>query len=134
VNPPYVPSEVLRPGAYYGLLYVEIIDADPDPSPFWHSSQGDYPGLNSANFVNRKADALLEEARVATDEKVRAEKYRAFQEILKQEYPAVFLYAPTYTYAVSTEIKGIATSRILSPADRLNDIEGRYIKTKRVWK
>ncbi|MEK7102372.1 MAG: hypothetical protein AAB912_01925, partial [Patescibacteria group bacterium] len=75
-----------------------------------------------------------EEARVATDDKVRAEKYRAFQEILRDEYPAVFLYAPTYTYAVSTDILGITTSRILSPSDRLNDMEGRYIKTKRVWK
>lgn len=133
VNPRDVASEVLRPGAYDVLLYGEIIGADPDPFPFWHSSQIDYPGLNLANFVNRKADALLEEARVATDDAVRAEKYRAFQEILKQEYPAVFLYAPTYTYAVSTDIQGIATSRILSPSDRLNDIEGRYIKTKRVW-
>ncbi len=134
VNPRDVANEILRPRTYDVLLYGEIVGADPDPFPFWHSSQVDYPGLNLANFINRKADVLLEEARVATDEKTRTEKYRAFQEILRDEYPAVFLYAPTYTYAVSTDIKGIATARIVSPADRFNDIEGRYIKTKRVWK
>lgn len=134
VNPREVVNEVLRPRTYDVLLYGEIIGADPDPFPFWHSSQIDYPGLNLANFINRKADVLLEEARVATDEKIRVDKYRAFQEILRDEYPAAFLYAPTYTYAVSTEIMGITTARIVSPADRFNDIEGRYIKTKRVWK
>ncbi|MEK7102210.1 MAG: hypothetical protein AAB912_01100, partial [Patescibacteria group bacterium] len=56
VNPRDVASEVLRPGTYEVLLYGEIIGADPDPFPFWHSSQVDYPGLNLANFVNRKAD------------------------------------------------------------------------------
>lgn len=134
VNPRDVVNEVLRPRTYDVLLYGEIVGADPDPFPFWHSSQVDYPGLNLATFINRKSDTLLEEARVATDQKTRVEKYRAFQEILREEYPAAFLYAPTYTYAVSTDIKGITTARIVSPADRFNDIEGRYIKTKRVWK
>lgn len=134
VNPRDITTEALRPRTYDVLLYGEIVGADPDPFPFWHSSQVDYPGLNLANFINRKADALLEEARIATDEGTRTEKYRAFQEILRDEYPASFLYAPTYTYAVSTEIRGIITSRILSPSDRLSDIEERYIKTKRVWK
>lgn len=134
VNPRDVVNEALRPRTYDVLLYGEIVGADPDPFPFWHSSQVDYPGLNLATFINRKSDTLLEEARVATDQKTRVEKYRAFQEMLREEYPAVFLYAPTYTYAVSTDIKGITTARIVSPADRFNDIEGRYIKTKRVWK
>ncbi len=129
-----ITTSVLRPRAYDILLYGEIIGADPDPFPFWHSSQVDHPGLNLANFVNRKADMLLEEARVSADETIRAQKYRAFQELLKQEYPAVFLYAPTYTYAVANQIKGITIARILSSADRFNDIEERYIKTKRVWR
>ncbi len=133
-NPRDVNAEVLRPRQYDVLLYGEIIGADPDPFPFWHSSQTDYPGLNLANFVNRAADGLLEQARESTDDTVRGLKYVAFQEILQKQYPAVFLYAPTYTYAGSSNVKGAEVSRILTPSDRFNTIEKWYIKTKQVWK
>lgn len=133
-NPRDVNAEVLRPRQYDVLLYGEIIGADPDPFPFWHSSQTDYPGLNLANFINRAADGLLEQARESTDDNVRAQKYIAFQEILQKQFPAVFLYAPTYTYAGSSRVKGSEVSRILTPSDRFNNIEKWYIKTKQVWK
>jgi len=129
-----ITAEVLRPRLYDSILYGEILGADPDPFPFWHSSQADYPGLNLANFVNRKSDALLEEARQATSDETRTAKYKAFQEILRQEQPAVFLFAPTYTYAVSDKIQGMTTTRVVAPADRFNDIEGWYMETRKVLK
>lgn len=127
-------KEVLRDRAYQVLLYGEIVGGDPDPYPFWHSSQITYPGLNLSLFINRAADKLLEEARATTTEAKRIESYKKFQEILAKEIPAIFLYTPTYNFLTSKEIKGVAINQIFSPAERLNGLNYWYIKTKRQWR
>jgi len=114
------------------LLFGEILGLDPDPYPFWHSSQIG-AGLNLAQFANRDADALLEDARTATDPEVRQEKYEKFQDILAEEIPAILLYSPTYTYPVTNKVKGIELERITLPADRFSGVYDWYIKTKRAW-
>lgn len=126
--------EALKDRNYQVLLYGEIVGNDPDPYPFWHSSQVDYPGLNLANFANRNADKLLEEARATNDQTARAEAYKKFQDILVKELPAIFLYSPNYTLAVDKQIKGVNIGAIASPSDRYNDLNNWYIKTKWVWK
>lgn len=126
-------KDILRDRNYEVLLYGEIVGADPDPYPFWHSSQITYPGLNLALFINRTADKLLEDARATTTEKVRAEQYEKFQEILAKEIPAIFLYTPTYNFVASKEIKGIKLERAFSQSDRFNDLGNWYLKTKRQW-
>ena len=127
-------KEVLRDRNYQILLYGEIVGGDPDPYPFWHSSQINYPGLNLSLFVNRAADKLLEEARATTTESKRIESYQKFQEILAKEIPAIFLYTPTYNFLTGKEIKGVSLNQIFSPAERLNGLNDWYIKTKRQWK
>lgn len=122
----------IRPRAYEALLYSIIVGSDPDPYPFWHSSQRQDPGLNLANYYNREADKVIEEARKTLDYQKRAEKYNHFQNILVQDLPAIFLFNPAYTYATSDKIKGIELQRIFKPSDRFTDIEKWYIKTKRV--
>lgn len=114
------------------LLFGEILGVDPDPYPFWHSSQIG-TGLNLAQFANRDADTLLEEARTTTDVEVRQEKYEKFQNILAEKIPAIFLYSPTYTYPVTKKVMGIDIERITIPADRFSGIVNWYIKTKRAW-
>ena len=126
-------KDILRDRNYEVLLYGEIVGADPDPYPFWHSSQITYPGLNLALFINRTADKLLEDARATTTEKVRAEQYEKFQEILAKEIPAIFLYTPTYNFVASKDIKGIKLEQAFSPSDRFNDLGNWYLKTKRQW-
>ncbi len=121
--------QVVKKRNYETLLYGELIGFDPDPFPFWHSSQVTSPGLNVANYSNRTADKLLEEARATTDEKKRGDLYRQFQEILAKDMPALFLYTPTYSFAVSTNIKGVTNKTINTPADRFIGIEDWYEKT-----
>jgi len=128
-----ISREVLRNRSYEALLYGEIIGADSDPYPFWHSSQIAYPGLNLSLFTNRTADKLLEDARATTTEQARAENYQKFQDILIKENPAIFLYTPIYNFVFSKEIKGINFKSIPSPSDRFNTISEWYIKTKRQW-
>lgn len=126
-------KEVLKTKNYDILLYGEIVGSDPDQYPFWHSSQADFPGLNLAGYVNRNVDAILQKARENGDENEKNELYKKFQEILLGELPAIFLYSPTYTYALSDEIKGVDVNRVSAPADRFADIATWYIKTKGQW-
>lgn len=126
--------EILKDRNYEILLYGEILGEDPDPFPFWHSSQADYPGLNLAMFTDRNADKMLEEARVTSDLKQREKLYRDFQDILAKDLPAIFLYTPAYNYLIDEEVQGVKINRVLSPADRFNGLSEWYIKTKWGWK
>jgi len=134
-DPALVKSDVIDPRTYEALLYGAIIGADPDLYPFWHSSQSHAPGLNLSQFSNETADTLLEEGRHLTDPKERAKRYTKFQDIISDEVPAIFLYSPTYNYVVDRRVKGVRDGTYLVyPADRLQDLAERYVKTKRVRK
>jgi len=126
-----IERDVIDQRNYQILLYGEMIGYDPDLFPFWHSSQKDAPGVNLANYVNRKADQLLEEARLTSDLKIRSQKYEEFQNILIDDLPAIFLYSPTYTYPLSKKIKGFNLQNIANPFDRFINIENWYMKTKK---
>jgi peptide/nickel transport system substrate-binding protein len=124
-------KDIIDPRNYQALIYGEIIGYDSDLFPFWHSSQKEPPGVNLANYVNRKTDQLLEEARQTSDVKIRSEKYQEFQNILIEDLPAIFLYQPTYAYPVSKKIKGINLHNMANPFDRFINIENWYLKTKK---
>ncbi|PIT89493.1 MAG: hypothetical protein COU27_00035, partial [Candidatus Levybacteria bacterium CG10_big_fil_rev_8_21_14_0_10_36_7] len=123
--------EVIRPRKYEVLLFGVIVGADPDPYPFWHSSQIQDPGLNLSNFANRRADSLLEEARITSDSEKKSVLYKDFQEIIAEEIPAIFLYNPTYTYISHKKIIGIDIERVILPSHRFNNIEEWYVKEGR---
>lgn len=129
-----IQKDKIRTRDYDALLYGEIIGADPDPYPFWHSSQSSGAGLNLAGWSNRRADELLEKGRATTDAAARETMYKEFQDILAEDVPAIFLYSPTYTYVVSRKIQGIEPATIFTPADRFAAVELWYIKTSKSWK
>lgn len=116
------------------LLFGEALGAIPDPFPFWHSSQKDYPGLNIANYASKSADALLEKAREAQTAQERQTSLEQFQDILTQDMPAIFLIRPDYIYALSEKVKGFTMLKITEPAKRFSNVETWYTKTKREWK
>lgn len=126
-----IQKDVIKPRAYEVLLFGQIIGKDPDPYPFWHSSQANDPGLNLALYQNKTADSLLEDARKTSELSSREQKYVAFQTQLAQDVPAIFLYSLRYTYLTPEEIRGIATERINHPSDRFANIASWYIKTKK---
>ncbi len=133
MNPIRVDKEVIKPRNYETFLYGEILGSDPDPYPFWHSSQILDGGLNLSNFYNKDVDKLLEEARQTDNAEERTSKYIDFQNIIAEEVPAIFLYSPAYDYPVSEKIKGITITRITVPSDRLNGILNWYVKTRLGW-
>ena len=117
--------------SYDTLLYGQILGYDPDPYPFWHSSQRVYPGLNLTSLNNPDIDKLLEDARKTVDETKRAEKYSKFQTLMAESVPAIFLFNPTYTYPQNKKIKNFNTSKILNPANRFNQINEWFINIDR---
>lgn len=128
-----ISREIIKPRAYDILLFGIIVGSNPDPYPFWHSSQAADPGLNLSLLANREVDSLLEKARVETDPEELQDTYQRFNNILISEIPAIFLHNPTYSYIVDQKIKGSNIDRITVPSDRFNDIENWYIKTKRQY-
>lgn len=124
-------QQAISERAYDVLLYSEILSYDPDQYPFWHSSQAKHPGLNLSLYKSAKADKYLEAARKTSDEKTRAENYTAFQKLISEDIPAIFLYSPTYTYPQLKKIKGFDADNIIIPANRFSNITDWYIKTKR---
>ncbi|MBM4177223.1 peptidoglycan-binding protein [Candidatus Gribaldobacteria bacterium] len=127
-------TDVLAKRNFDILLFGEALGAIPDPFPFWHSSQKDYPGLNIAGYVSKQADKLLEEAREAQSEEERNKKLEEFQGVFANDLPAILLVRPDYVYTLSSKIKGFNVLKITEPSKRFSTIEEWHFKTKRIWK
>lgn len=129
-----ISTSVIQTRDYDILLYGHIVGNDPDPYPFWHSSQTKYPGVNLAITTNRQVDQLLSDARKSTDSEQRRLKYLEFQNILATEVPAIFLYNPTYIYPLGRSVKGFGSTRVSEPSDRFSTVTSWYIRQHRTWK
>ncbi len=117
----------IRPRSFDALLFSENTGADPDPFPFWHSSQSHDPGLNFSGFNNTNADKLLTEGRQTTDAGKRATDYQQFQQIINDQLPAIFLTQSLYIYNVPKKIQGINLNHLIQSSDRFTDINKWYL-------
>lgn len=128
-------KEVIPSRDYDLLLYGIDYGYDPDPYPFWHSTQLGENGFNLSNFENVDGDKILEEARQVSDDAKRKELYGLFNKILADEVPAIFLEQTTWDYLVSAKVKGITNNHLaITPADRYNEVWNWFIKENRVKK
>jgi len=117
----------------YDLLLIgENLGLDPDPYPFWHSSQVSGDGINLSQITDSQIDNLLEDARKTVSKSGRAAKYRKFVELLHQKVAAVFLYQPNYVFGTNRAVRGVKKHWLISDCDRFFFIDEWYIKTKRV--
>lgn len=128
-----IQTEVIKPRSYEALLFGEILNHDPDPYAFWHSSQKKDPGLNLSLYDNANVDKILADARQETDPNVRAQRYQEFQNQVIEDIPAIFLYSPNYLYLQTKSLRGVFVKSIVTPSDRFNDIQNWYLNTRRVW-
>ena len=125
---------VIRPRKYDALLFGQIINHESDLFAFWHSSQRKDQGINVAMYTNAKVDKILEDAFITIDEKSRIKKYAQFEDEIKKDMPAVFLYSPNFIYIVSKNIQRFSIDHITRPGDRFLNSYLWYIKTDNVWK
>lgn len=95
---------------------------DPDPYPFWDQAQSSGTGQNYSQWDNRMASEYLEQARISVDLNERAKMYRNFQVVFQEELPALPLYYPVYTYAISKEIQDVRIGPLYDPSDRFNNV------------
>jgi len=126
-------QNVIRPRKYEALLYGMVIGRDQDLYAFWNSQERNDPGLNIALYANKAVDALLEDARSSTDEGVRAADLQKIENLIAADYPAAFIYAPDFTYAVPANLRGVVLPQIITPADRFATVASWYRSTDSVW-
>lgn len=108
----------------YDILVYEVeLGADPDPLPYYHSSQTTAAGLNLSGYRNALVDDLLIGARETTDAELRARKYESFLGYWVADAPAVGLYQPNLTYIYNKNVRPYSNDVRLSTAlDRFSDI------------
>ncbi len=119
---------------YEMLLFGEVLNIEPDPFSFWHSSQKKGPGLNLALYDSTGADKLLEEARETLNPVIRSSKYNDFQNLVIEDLPSIFLYSPYYIYPLAKKIEGFEDSILGLPSERFTNINKWYIEKKRIRK
>jgi len=130
VSPQELQQDFIRPRNFDALLFFENTGADPDPYPFWHSSQSRDPGLNLSGFSNADADSLMTQARQTTDVAVRTQGYLQFQDIILDQLPAVFLNNVVYVYNTPQKLKGADMTTIIHPSERFLNVNKWYLETR----
>jgi peptide/nickel transport system substrate-binding protein len=85
-------------------------DGNPDPYPYWHSSQVPPAGVNIAFYSNPAADRLMEEARRELDSVKRREIYHRLHRIFRDDAPVVFVVNASQKYAFRGRVRGLVTS------------------------
>ncbi len=120
---------------YDAIVYGIGIGLDPDVFAYWHSSQASPTAqsrLNLSEYKSTVADNALEGGRTRSDPAVRAAKYRSFQEVWRNDAPAIALYQPRFLYLSRGKIFGFNPSSMTIGADRYASVENWMIKEARV--
>lgn len=125
---------VIRPRKFQALFFGEVVSNQSDIYAFWHSSQRLDPGLNISGYANSKADTLLAQGLATLDQTKRESAYAAFQKEIAADMPAVFVYSPSYIYAVRPGLPGITLGAVTTASDRWNGIRSWHLATDKVWK
>ena len=126
---PYAESQefvanVIAKRNYDVLVYEVVLGSDPDPLPYYHSSQAKSSGLNLSNYRNSLVDDLLIGARGTADEALRMRKYEKFLEYWATDVPAIGLYQANMTYIYNKNVQVYNENNMLVTAlDRFLDVE-----------
>jgi len=123
-------EQYLLPRKFEAALALIDPGGDPDPYPFWHSSQIAEPGRNLSNYSDARIDDVLERARQTTDTHRRQELYALFAGYFIADAPAIPLFAPQWTYAQETRVQGFAESLLFTPASRFSNVQDWYVRTR----
>lgn len=120
-------QNIIRPRDYESLLFGYEIEKPSDLYAFWHSSQVSDPGLNVSVFKDSAIDVNLQNLR--THQNI---SLSSLNTALVEKFPAVFLYAPSFTYMLPEKVHD-ATFSLKNSSDRFNTVATWYIKTRHVW-
>ena len=82
---------------------------DDDPYQRWHSDNDDPSKGNTVSYRNPEADRLIMEIRSVPGRDQRHDLYKRLQEVMFEDTPSIFLYAPVETIIISKHWKGRGT-------------------------
>ncbi len=131
-DPSDLNQSIISQGKYDALLFGQIVNRSLDLFAFWHSSQRN-TGYNVAMYTNSKADTLLEEARQISNKDERLKKYALFEEEVKKDIPAIFIYSPEFIYILPKKVQGFESGLINNRSERFQEIHRWYIEKDKIW-
>ncbi len=76
-----------------------------DPKQNWHTL-----GDNRTGFGNAETDALIDEIRITLEPAARTRKYKRLQEIIYDEQPEIYLFAPQDRVAIHKRFEAVPSS------------------------
>ena len=88
----------------------QFLPPNPDPYPFFHSSQFSPTGGNVGFYSNAAADRVMEAAERELDDGKRLALYREVHRLLAADPPADFLYSVDQYWAMSKAVDGVEVS------------------------
>jgi peptide/nickel transport system substrate-binding protein len=122
-------DRVARQRDFDALLVGITVGNDPDPYPFFHTSQASDPGDNFSGYSTLPTDRLLEQARRAADQTKRRELFAQVWNAIATDVPVVFLYFTDYLYVQSRALHGFRVAPVNDPPQRFWNVEDWYVKT-----
>lgn len=94
-----------------------------DPKQLWHTENAGPGGSNRMGFGTVESDELIEEIRTTLDDDLRNQMMRRLQEMIYEDQPGIFLFAPQERIAIHKKFDGEATP--LRPGFFINDFQLR---------
>ena len=122
-------DRVARARDFDALLVGITVGNDPDPYPFFHSSQLNDPGDDFSGYSTLPMDRILEQARKTVDQAKRRELFAQVWTAIATDVPVVFLYYTDYLYAQSHTVRGLKVAPVNDPPQRFWNVEDWYVKT-----
>jgi hypothetical protein len=123
---------------YDVLLFGQSLLDNLDSYPYWHSSgvqrlKGGTANLrldayNLSQYASQKSDHLLETVRETTSDRERQSALQELRDTLATDVPAIFLYSPLYTFAVSPEVSGVALGSLSLHSDRFLTLQRWFVR------
>ncbi len=126
-------SDILASRNFDAVFFGQVTGRDPDPYPFWHSSQKTR-GTNIAQYANKKVDAKINDLSHTIDPASRAVILSDINAMIMADRPALFAYSPGFVYVTDRNVRGIQLPLMTTAAERFSGIEHWYTSSERVWK
>lgn len=126
-------SDILASRNFDTVFFGQVTGRDPDPYPFWHSSQKTR-GTNIAQYADKKVDALINDLSRTVDSAGRAIILSEINTLIMNDRPALFAYSPGFVYVTDRNVKGISLPLMTTAAERFSGVEHWYMSSQRIWK
>lgn len=126
-------SDILASRNFDTVFFGQVTGRDPDPYPFWHSSQKTR-GTNIAQYADKKVDGRINDLSRTVDSAGRAIILSEINALIMNDRPALFAYSPGFVYVTDRNVRGITLPLMTTAAERFSGVEHWYMSSQRIWK